>query len=428
MVFTPEDSGNEEETIVYRGCGNAVISGGCRIYPKWEQVSGGVFRAAIGKGRTFDQLFVNGKRKILARYPNYDETARYFQGYSADCLSQERTARYANPQGGYIHAMHQALWGDMHYKITGRTKDGKLEYVGGWQNNRPSEMHREIRFIENIFEELDSPDEWFYDDMEGYLYYYPPQGEDMSHSVYEVAGLKNLLTLQGTADEPVRHLIFSGIEFRHAGRTFMEQMEPVLRSDWCIYRGGAVFLEGTEHISFLDCKGLDVGGNGITISRYNRNTLIRGCEIADAGANAILLAGDTKAVRSPLFGYESVHEDGKMDLSPGPASADYPAKCRVEGNLLCRNGRVEKQSAGVSLKVCEEIEIVHNTIWDVPRAGINICDGTWGGHVIEKNAVFHTVRETQDHGAFNSWAAVESGSALVWGEQHARILHWSDRE
>ncbi|MCI9573613.1 MAG: hypothetical protein HFH97_13595 [Lachnospiraceae bacterium] len=48
--------------------------------------------------------------------------------------------------------------------------------------------------------------------------------------------------------------------------------------------------------------------------------------------------------------------------------------------------------------------------------------------MIEKNAVFHTVRETQDHGAFNSWAAVESGSALVWGEQHARILHWSDRE
>ena len=127
MVFTPEDSGNEEEPIVYRGCGNAVISGGCRIYPKWEQVLGGVFRAAIGKGRTFDQLFVNGKKKILARYPNYDETARYFQGYSADCLSKERTARYANPQGGYIHAMHQALWGDMHYKITGRTKDGKLE-------------------------------------------------------------------------------------------------------------------------------------------------------------------------------------------------------------------------------------------------------------------------------------------------------------
>ncbi len=416
LVFTPEDSGTARQPVVYRGCGNAVISGGRRIYPRWEQVSGGIYRTAMEKGQSFDQFFVNGKKKILARYPNYDESVRYFQGYSADCLSRERTGRYADPRGGYIHAMHQALWGDMHYRVTGRAEDGQLEYEGGWQNNRPSEMHREIRFIENIFEELDSPEEWYYDGREGYLYYYPPQGEDMAHSVYEVAGLKNLLTLQGTAGEPVRYLVFSGIGFRHAGRTFLEEMEPVFRSDWCIYRGGAVFLEGTEHISFLDCEILEVGGNGIMISRYNRDVLIRGCEIADAGANAILMAGDAGAVRSPLFGYESVHEEGPRDTAPGPAAADYPADCRVEGNLLCRNGRVEKQSAGVSLTVCEEIEIVHNTIWDVPRAGINICDGTWGGHVIEKNAVFHTVRETQDHGAFNSW-----GRDRYWDYRYDRM-------
>lgn len=87
----------------------------------------------------------------------------YFQGYSPDCLSRERTCRYAHPDGGYIHAMHQALWGDMHYRITGKTEDGGLEYIGGWQNNRPSPMHREIRFIENMFEELDSLGERFYD-------------------------------------------------------------------------------------------------------------------------------------------------------------------------------------------------------------------------------------------------------------------------
>jgi len=39
----------------------------------------------------------------------------------------------------------------------------------------------------------------------------------------------------------------------------------------------------------------------------------------------------------------------------------------------------------------------------VPRAGINIGDGTWGGHIIEYNDVFNTVLETGDHGSFNSW-------------------------
>jgi hypothetical protein len=32
-----------------------------------------------------------------------------------------------------------------------------------------------------------------------------------------------------------------------------------------------------------------------------------------------------------------------------------------------------------------------------------VSEGTWGGHIIEYNDVFNTVRETSDHGAFNSW-------------------------
>jgi len=50
-----------------------------------------------------------------------------------------------------------------------------------------------------------------------------------------------------------------------------------------------------------------------------------------------------------------------------------------------------------------DITVSHNTIYEVPRAGINVGDGTWGGHLIEFNDVFNTVLETSDHGAFNSW-------------------------
>ena len=35
--------------------------------------------------------------------------------------------------------------------------------------------------------------------------------------------------------------------------------------------------------------------------------------------------------------------------------------------------------------------------------GINISEGTWGGHVVEFCDVFDTVQETGDHGSFNSW-------------------------
>ena len=53
--------------------------------------------------------------------------------------------------------------------------------------------------------------------------------------------------------------------------------------------------------------------------------------------------------------------------------------------------------------MASKITITNNSIYDVPRAGINIGDGTWGGHLIAYNDVFNTVLESGDHGAFNSW-------------------------
>jgi hypothetical protein len=43
------------------------------------------------------------------------------------------------------------------------------------------------------------------------------------------------------------------------------------------------------------------------------------------------------------------------------------------------------------------------SIYDVPRAGINFSEGTFGGHLIEGCDIFNTVLETGDHGSFNSW-------------------------
>ena len=50
-----------------------------------------------------------------------------------------------------------------------------------------------------------------------------------------------------------------------------------------------------------------------------------------------------------------------------------------------------------------KITVRHCSIYDVPRAGINISEGTFGGHIIEYCDVFNTVLETGDHGSFNSW-------------------------
>ena len=421
LVFTPADSGSADAPVRYEAAeeGQVIISGGRRLVLDFQPYQGQIVQARIPPGLTFDQLFINGERQHLARYPNYDPSAKYFQGFAADCIAPERVARWADPRGAFFHAMHRALWGDMHWRITGKTSDGRLEMEGGWQNNRPSPPHPQYRFVENVFEELDAPGEWYLDADRGILYLYPPDGVNLKEAKIEAAGLPHLIEFQGTVETPVHHIELKGLVFTHTARTFTETREPLLRSDWTIYRGGAVFLTGAEDCAVEDCRFDQVGGNALFISGYNRRIRVTGCHIVAAGASGVCLVGLPKSVRSPLFRYDQTLSLEEMDRTPGPKTPDYPADCLVEDCLIERIGRFEKQTAGVNISMAESITVRHCSIYDCPRAGINICDGTFGGHLIEFCDVFDTVKETGDHGSFNSW-----GRDRFWHPDGTVTVEW----
>lgn len=419
LRFTALDSGTEKFPVNYAAAPGEtpVISGGSKLTLTWERSKNlpGVFQAQVPAGLEIDQLWINGQRQWMARFPNREsgEGLNVFDTWKLDHKAQpdparnplapERIARWADPTGAYFHAMHPALWGGVHWRVTGKKLDGSLAMVGGTQNNRGSAMHGVYRMIENVFEELDAPGEWFHDRKANMLYYFPPTGTDMAKATVEIVRLRHLIELQGTASQPVKWLQFRGLTFRHTARTFMETKEPLLRSDWTIYRGGAVVMTETEDCEIADCTLDQLGGNGIFVSNYNRRATIRGCLIAEAGANGICFVGDPAAVRNALFNYDQRLKPAALDRTPGPKSDNYPADCLVEDCLIYRSGRIEKQTAPVEIDMAQSITVRHCSIYDVPRSGINIGDGCWGGHVIEFCDVFDTVMETGDHGSFNSW-------------------------
>ncbi len=411
LVFTAADSGTKRHPVVYSAARGEqpVLSGGMRLTLDWTPLRDGILQAKTSPGLGMDQLFVNGERQHMARYPNYDPAAEKFNGTAADAIAPDRVARWADPAGGYIHAMHSALWGGMHYRILGKKADGSLEYEGGWQNNRPSSMHKEFRFVENIREELDAPGEWFHDARANTLYYLPPPGLDLQRATIEVVRLRHLLEFKGSQAQPVKFLTLRGLTFRHAARTFMDTREPLLRTDWTIYRGGAIMLEGAEDCTVEDCDFDQLGGNTIFVSNYNRRLTVRACLIRGSGANGVALVGNPKAVRNAI-GWKGNNDLATLDIVPGPLTGDFPADCRVEDCLITRSGRFEKQTAPVEIDMARGITVSHCSIYDVPRAGINIGDGCWGGHLIEFCDVFETVQETGDHGSFNSW-----GRDRFWG-------------
>jgi hypothetical protein len=420
LVFHPEDSGSKTHPIRYKAAneGAAIISGGLKLELKWTPFRDGIFQANTPPGLAIDQLFIAGKRQRMARYPNYDaaKTTDAYQGYSADAFSNERAARWTDPKGGYIHAMHSGRWGGYHYRITGKNEDGSVAYEGGWQNNRQMGMHPEFRMVENIFEELDAPGEWFHNAKQNTLFFMPEPGTDPQTSSAEVVRLHHLIEFQGSEKSPIRFITLEGFVFRHAARTFMENKEPLLRSDWTIYRGGAVTLTGTENIGIHDCEFDQPGGNAVFFNHYNRNSDVRGCHIHDAGASGVCFVGDPAAVRNPLFEYGQTHDLTQIDRTPGPKTNNYPANCAVIDTLIHGIGRVERQPAGVQISMAQDITVKDCSIYDCARAGINIGDGCWGGHVIEGCDVFDTVLETHDHGSFNSW-----GRDRFWMSNHRGV-------
>jgi PDZ domain len=405
IVFGPADSGEQEAPIEYTSYPgeHAILSGGNRIEPEWTPFRDGILQTPVPPGTHTDQLFVNGQRQVLARYPNYDLNAKFLNGWAEDAISPERVKRWADPRGGYIHALHEYLWGSLDYEITGKDANGNLTYEGGWQTNRPAPMHKEYRYVENIFEELDAPGEWFLDKKQNILYYYPPHGLDLKDAVVEVVRLKHLVEMRGSAQSPVKWIDLRNFTFRHTLRTFMETREPLLRSDWRIYRGGALFFAGTEDCHVVECMFDQLGGNCIFVSNYNRRFHAVRCHLAEACANGIAFVGDPDAVRSPLFSYNERHTIDELDLTPGLKSDNYPKECTVEDCLIYRTGRVEKQTAPIEIDMAHRITVRHVSAYDVPRAGINIGDGCWGGHHIDFCDIFDTVKETGDHGSFNSW-------------------------
>lgn len=405
IVFTYGDSRIGNDSVVYRNFENekVVISGGILLKPEWKEFKNGIQRTKVPAGLIFDQLFVNGQLQRMARYPNFDPDARFLGGTAADAVSKEKAAGWANLEGGYVHALHKHEWGDFHYIIKGKDAGGELILEGGWQNNRKMGMHDKHRFVDNIFEELDTAGEWFYDKKEQFLYFYPPKSVDLKTAVIEIPQIKHLFEFRGSEKSPVTNITIEGVELTQTLRTFMENKEPLLRSDWTTYRGGAVFFDGTESCYIRNCDFTGLGGNAVYFNKYNRKCEVSGCLFSNIGANAVSFVGDPDAVRSPSFEYNEFVPIKEIDRIPGPKTNNFPAECEVYDNLMFDLGLTEKQSAGIQISMSFGITVSHNTIYDVPRAGINISEGTWGGHIIEFNDVFNTVKESGDHGSFNSW-------------------------
>ncbi|NVD73721.1 peptide-binding protein [Duganella sp. BJB1802] len=375
-----------------------VLSGAIHLPAlRWEPWRDGIWRARHA-GPPFQRLWLGKQALVRARYPNADPTQSGFGGAS-DATGPERVVRWHDLRRrrrmrctaplGRPQADPARMPTAAHLRRPGRQqphhapeRDRPLRRERLRRAGRPRRMVRRPPRRLAVPRQLDGA---------------RPPARGFRAGMHEA-----LIRIEGHGAQ-VNHVRIRKLGFQDTEPTFLKADEPLLRSDWKFYRAGAVTIENAADVRIEDGDFTGLGGHAIVVSGRARQVRVSGNHIHAIGGTAVAFVGRPEAARSPLYEYHEHLDQAALDPAPGPRSDAYPRDSAAVDNLIHDVGQIDRQAAGVQIAMSARITVDHNSIHHVPRAGINIGDGNWGGHVLTNNDVFDTVRESGDHGAFNSW-------------------------
>ena len=429
LAFGPEDSGTQNAPVVYRAYpGEKVtLSGGRKLNCQWQtRKSKSICDLNLGNPGpfAFSQLFVNGKRQVRARFPDFDPTTPTGTGYitavralpsdtsnpdsNPDAHSVHQGVvgiefdpatftpkRWGNPEEALIHIFQQDDLGMLSWRIRSIDYDRNRIWLGeggGQLGSRwidsPSSVGKGSRFyVDNVLEEMSRPGEWYLSTASGTLYYRAEDGLDLETAVFEVPVLEEMIRAQGTDEKPVDFLSIDGFRLTHTETCYLKPFDTSPNGNWAMYRGGAVVFDQTRSCSIRNCWFDAVGGNALVWNKSNKAGGVSGCKFTECGENAICLVGSADSVQSPHA---------------------FPTDCVVQNNLIRNCGVFGKQVAGIYISRAQRITLAHNHVHSMPCAGICIDDGGPGGHIIEQNDIHDTVEETKHYGSITAFGKLRS--------------------
>lgn len=248
----------------------------------------------------------------------------------------------------------------------------------------PMSIGKQPSYVENAFELLGTPGQWYFDRPAATIYYVPRRGEDLNHADVEVPILQTLVTLKGTSAEPIHDVTFSGIQFSYAtwlgpstptGFSEIQANYQVTGEDGYAKQGLCNFVPGGEcpfanwtktpgnvsvafdrHIQFLNDVFTHLGAAGLDFASGSQHDIVEGSVFNDISGNGLQLGG----VEAPL----------------APV-ADFTSDNRIVNNLFRNVGAEYRGGIGIVVGYARNTVIAHNELEDLPYAAISIGWGGW---------------------------------------------------
>ena len=465
LAFGPEDSGTGGHAIVYRAEPGdpAILSGGLAV-TGWQRVDStrNLWAAPAPAGLDATrQLYVNGVRaeRARGRLPvSLYETAT---GYVADSAAM---AGWRNPSDlEFVYTGGDAIWSERSVGIGSWTEPRcpVASIVGttitmaqpAWDNSTkrimytdaqfhrtanlvgPASVGKQPAYVENAYELLGTPGQWYFDRPARKFYYVPRAGEDLAKADVEVPLLETLVEGAASADQPVRNLVFQGLRFEYATWLFPSSPEGFseIQANYLVTGPRGYAVQGLGHLApggttpygnwtkapgnvrfdrssgvkFVGDAFLHLGAAGLELGDGSQGDTVEGCVFTDISGNGCELGG----VDRPLTDYPLVTRDN-----------------RIVDNHFYNIGAEYHGGIGVVVGYAQRTLVAHNQIDHVPYAAISMGWGGWPDkvhqagvanysreNVVAQNLIFQLMLLLTDGGGI--YTQGRTGPTLAEGEK-----------
>jgi len=348
FVLTARDSGpiafKAFETAT--GVEDVTISGGRRItgFRKVE-VNGHKMIAApvpdVKEGKwNFTQLFVNDRRAERTRLPrdgyyqiaSSPESNDWQHGQDHFNFKEgEIDPGWKNP--GDVDIVVLTLWIEsrMHIKSVDeaahvvRLDKPTRFWIGSEFDHGKGARY----YVENVFEALDTPGQWYLDRKEGMVYYYPRIGEDWQHETFIAPALEQIVRIEGDTRNRVEEIKFLNLHFAHTEHALPPDRSGSAQA--AVQVPAAIELRNTRDCKIERCEIAHIGNYGVEVSGQSSGDSIQRCSIHDMGAGGVKIDGGTE--RTSVLDNE-IFDGGKIFTSAvGVLIGDSPHN-RIEHNSI----------------------------------------------------------------------------------------------